>query len=227
MSTLVSKCHCTGTRGENPTHVLPSALDISSGTATNSIYPNFYPSDVIEDPPPTSTYPYFLFPSKKYPPSAFQPALYSGADYINVPAGNTNQSLPHHHRSSYHPSSPADPLRAMGMDDNYHRLLDQNMALIETPLVAPAHAYFPQHYKTALYPYNISGYHHQHQHGLHGGHFGHNGNGNGNGHGHLAPASMSSPVDNILINLSGDGNGDAAIEYGSSSFDENNAVERQ
>ncbi|XP_039441006.1 uncharacterized protein LOC120421797 isoform X2 [Culex pipiens pallens] len=89
--------------------VLPSALDISSGTATNSIYPNFYPSDVIEDPPPTSTYPYFLFPSKKYPPSAFQPALYSGADYINVPAGNTNQSLPHHHRSSYHPSSPADP----------------------------------------------------------------------------------------------------------------------
>ncbi|XP_039441008.1 uncharacterized protein LOC120421797 isoform X5 [Culex pipiens pallens] len=118
-------------------------------------------------------------------------------------------------------------VRAMGMDDNYHRLLDQNMALIETPLVAPAHAYFPQHYKTALYPYNISGYHHQHQHGLHGGHFGHNGNGNGNGHGHLAPASMSSPVDNILINLSGDGNGDAAIEYGSSSFDENNAVERQ
>ncbi|XP_058812726.1 uncharacterized protein LOC131677126 isoform X2 [Topomyia yanbarensis] len=85
--------------------VLPSALDTSSGTATNSIYPNFFPSDIIEDPPPTSTYPYFLFPSKKYPPSAFQSEIYSGADYINVPAGSTNQS---HHRSSYHPT-PADP----------------------------------------------------------------------------------------------------------------------
>ncbi|XP_055615554.1 uncharacterized protein LOC129761802 isoform X2 [Toxorhynchites rutilus septentrionalis] len=84
--------------------VLPSALDTSSGTATNSIYPNFYPSDVIEDPPPTSTYPYFLFPSRKYPPSAFQPAVYSGADYINVPAGSTNHSQ---HRSSTH-LSPID-----------------------------------------------------------------------------------------------------------------------
>ncbi|XP_053698550.1 uncharacterized protein LOC128745501 [Sabethes cyaneus] len=138
-------------------------------------------------------------------------------------------------------------VRAMGMDDNYHRLLDQNMALIDTPLVAPAHAYFPQHYKTALYPYNISGYHHQHQHGLHGGHFGtvHNGNGNnnnnnnnnhynynnhnggyhGNGNGDYLAASVSSPVDNILISMNGDGNGaDAAIEYGGF-YD--NAVERQ
>ncbi|XP_058466085.1 uncharacterized protein LOC131439242 isoform X5 [Malaya genurostris] len=123
-------------------------------------------------------------------------------------------------------------VRAMGMDDNYHRLLDQNMALIDTPLVAPAHAYFPQHFKTALYPYNISGYHHQHQHqhGLHGGHFGtvhgngaHNGNGDGNGD-YLA-ASVSSPVDNILISMNGDGNGaDAAIEYGGF-YD--NAIERQ
>ncbi|XP_055524975.1 uncharacterized protein LOC129718325 isoform X4 [Wyeomyia smithii] len=139
-------------------------------------------------------------------------------------------------------------VRAMGMDDNYHRLLDQNMALIDTPLVAPAHAYFPHHYKTALYPYNISGYHHQHQHGLHGGHFGtvHNGNGNGNGNGNnnhyynnnnhnggyhgngngdYLAASVSSPVDNILISMNGDGNGaDAAIEYGGF-YD--NAVERQ
>ncbi|XP_055615556.1 uncharacterized protein LOC129761802 isoform X4 [Toxorhynchites rutilus septentrionalis] len=122
-------------------------------------------------------------------------------------------------------------VRAMGMDDNYHRLLDQNMALIETPLVAPAHAYFPQHFKTALYPYNVSGYHHQHQHGTHGGHFGtvhngndHHGNGNGNGNGYLS-ATASSPVDNILISLNEDGNGaDAAIEYGGF-YD--NAVERQ
>ncbi|XP_058812728.1 uncharacterized protein LOC131677126 isoform X3 [Topomyia yanbarensis] len=124
-------------------------------------------------------------------------------------------------------------VRAMGMDDNYHRLLDQNMALIDTPLVAPAHAYFPQHFKTALYPYNISGYHHQHQHqhGLHGGHFGtvhghgaHNGN-NGNSNGDYPAASVSSPVDNILISMNGDGNGaDAAIEYGGF-YD--NAIERQ
>ncbi|XP_055590357.1 uncharacterized protein LOC129742447 isoform X5 [Uranotaenia lowii] len=131
-------------------------------------------------------------------------------------------------------------VRAMGMDDNYHRLLDQNMALIETPLVAPAHAYFPQHFKTALYPYNMSGFHHQHQHGLHGGHFGTlpggNGNGNGGHHGHngdheaanngYLAASVSSPVDNILISMNGDGNGaDAAIEYGGSYYD--NTVERQ
>ncbi|XP_055524972.1 uncharacterized protein LOC129718325 isoform X2 [Wyeomyia smithii] len=90
--------------------VLPSALDTSSGTATNSIHPNFYPSDVIEDPPPTSTYPYFLFPSKKYPPSAFQPEIYSRADYIDVSVGSTNQS---HHRSSYHPFPP-DPQHGDG-----------------------------------------------------------------------------------------------------------------
>ncbi|XP_050085653.1 uncharacterized protein LOC126571309 isoform X2 [Anopheles aquasalis] len=64
-------------------------------------------------------------------------------------------------------------VRSMGVDDNYHRLLDQNMALIETPLVAPPHAYYPQHYKTALYPYNVSAYHQLHQHGAGaGGHFG-------------------------------------------------------
>lgn len=45
------------------------------------------------------------------------------------------------------------------MDDNYHRLLDENMALVDTPLIAPSNSYFPQHYKTALYPYNITSYH--------------------------------------------------------------------
>ncbi|XP_065091083.1 uncharacterized protein Gfrl isoform X2 [Ochlerotatus camptorhynchus] len=124
-------------------------------------------------------------------------------------------------------------VRAMGMDDNYHRLLDQNMALIETPLVAPPHAYFPQHFKTALYPYNISGYHRQHQHGHHGGHFGMpHGNGNGNGHVqyggeneyHLA-GSVPPAVGNILISMDGDDDGaDAAIENGGY-YD--NAVERQ
>ncbi|XP_021712347.1 uncharacterized protein LOC5567775 isoform X1 [Aedes aegypti] len=122
-------------------------------------------------------------------------------------------------------------VRAMGMDDNYHRLLDQNMALIETPLVAPAHAYFPQHFKTALYPYNISGYHRQHQHGLHGGHFG-SPHGNGNGHGHNGgmeygyhlEASVAPAVGNILISMDGEDDGaDAAIENGKF-YD--NAVER-
>ncbi|XP_058120418.1 uncharacterized protein LOC131284934 [Anopheles ziemanni] len=325
--------------------VLPSALDTSSGTATNSIYPNFYPSDIIEDPPPTSTYPYFLFPSKKYPPSAFGSATlyHATVDYINLPDGggvvvggspyangtdhehsSTFSHRPSHagtehgnYRTRYehnfdtsmhhnqHPStthsnskhnapiasgehqphghgSPPDQqhqhhqhqhgrngtaasgelgtvgrwdsmsvpsdlqqqpetVRAMGVDDNYHRLLDQNMALIETPLVAPPHAYFPQHYKTALYPYNVSGYHHLHQHGA-GGHFGpphqhpHHqhaqhpyeydggfggagGGGFDDGAGGLMASSIgSAPVDNILISLNG-GNGDAAIEFEGSSYE--------
>ncbi|KFB41435.1 AGAP003479-PA-like protein [Anopheles sinensis] len=332
--------------------VLPSALDTSSGTATNSIYPNFYPSDIIEDPPPTSTYPYFLFPSKKYPPSAFGSATlyHATVDYINLPDGggvvvdgspyangtdhdhhssisshrpnhagtehgnyrtryehNFDTSMhhnqhpstthsnskhnapiasgehqphghgpppdqPHQHHQHQHGrngtaafgelgtagrwdsmSVPSDlqqqpeTVRAMGVDDNYHRLLDQNMALIETPLVAPPHAYFPQHYKTALYPYNVSGYHHLHQHGA-GGHFGpphqhpHHqhaqhpyeydggfggagGGGFDDGAGGLMASSVgSAPVDNILISLNG-GNGDAAIEFEGSSYE--HTVEKQ
>uniref|UniRef100_A0A182Q2V7 GDNF/GAS1 domain-containing protein n=1 Tax=Anopheles farauti TaxID=69004 RepID=A0A182Q2V7_9DIPT len=318
--------------------VLPSALDTSSGTATNSIYPNFFPSDIIEDPPPTSTYPYFLFPSKKYPPSAFGSAIYHATvDYINLPdagsssangshaepdqfpasshypSSNQHAGSEHNYRTRYehnlehgsmhhtkhqspthsstsnnappwpdqhphkqqkqqleqHPhrhgengtgteaglagaarwdsmSVPSDvqqqpeTVRAMGVDDNYHRLLDQNMALIETPLVAPPHAYYPQHYKTALYPYNVTGYHHQHQHqGGAGGHFGshqqhpHHGpyeyeyGGNGGGAaggigpgGYLAAsAGGSAPVDNILISLNGDGNGDAGIELDGASYE--------
>lgn len=35
-------------------------------------------------------------------------------------------------------------------------MLDENMALIETPLIAPSNSHFRQHYKTALYPYNIT-----------------------------------------------------------------------
>uniref|UniRef100_A0A182VS72 GDNF/GAS1 domain-containing protein n=1 Tax=Anopheles minimus TaxID=112268 RepID=A0A182VS72_9DIPT len=128
----------------------------------------------------------------------------------------------------------------MGVDDNYHRLLDQNMALIETPLVAPPHAYYPQHYKTALYPYNVSGYHHLHQHGA-GGHFGYHqhqhqhsyggfeyeyatGGGVGGGiggpgtGGYLASSAGSAPVDNVLISSNG-GNGDAAIELDGSSYE--------
>lgn len=44
----------------------------------------------------------------------------------------------------------------MGMDENYSKMLDENMALIETPLLAPSNSHFRQHYKTALYPYNIT-----------------------------------------------------------------------
>lgn len=42
------------------------------------------------------------------------------------------------------------------MDEHYSRILDENMALIESPLIAPSNSYYRQHYKTALYPYNIS-----------------------------------------------------------------------
>lgn len=44
----------------------------------------------------------------------------------------------------------------MGMNENYSRVLDENMALIESPLIAPSNSHFRQHYKTALYPYNIT-----------------------------------------------------------------------
>lgn len=49
--------------------VLPTALDISSGTSTNSINANFYPSsDWIGEIRPRSRYPY-TFPYFLYPPS--------------------------------------------------------------------------------------------------------------------------------------------------------------
>lgn len=44
----------------------------------------------------------------------------------------------------------------MGMDENYSKMLDENMAQVDSPLVAPANSHFRQHYKTALYPYNIT-----------------------------------------------------------------------
>lgn len=47
----------------------------------------------------------------------------------------------------------------MGMDENYSRMLDENMALIESPLIAPSNSFFRQHFKTALYPYNITSSH--------------------------------------------------------------------
>jgi hypothetical protein len=71
----------------------------------------------------------------------------------------------------------------MGMDDNFSRILDENMALIETPLIAPSNSHFRQHFKTALYPYNITsathasggGFYSTNDHEL-------NGNGDGDGH---------------------------------------------
>lgn len=53
-------------------------------------------------------------------------------------------------------SSPPIAVRTMGMDENYSKILDENMALIESPLIAPSNSHFRQHYKTALYPYNIT-----------------------------------------------------------------------
>lgn len=44
----------------------------------------------------------------------------------------------------------------MGMNENYSRILDENMALIESSLIAPSNSHFRQHFKTALYPYNIT-----------------------------------------------------------------------
>jgi hypothetical protein len=46
----------------------------------------------------------------------------------------------------------------MGMEENYHKLLDENMAKVNTPLIANINSYYPPHFKTALYPYNITTY---------------------------------------------------------------------
>jgi hypothetical protein len=75
---------------------------------------------------------------------------------------------------------------AMGMSENYSRILDENMALIESPLIAPSNSHFRQHYKTALYPYNIT----SSSHGSHAGGGGfytneHDLNGNGEIEGHF------------------------------------------
>lgn len=46
------------------------------------------------------------------------------------------------------------------------------MVLIDTPLIAPSNSYFRQHYKTALYPYNITAptmsHHHEPNYNLNG-----------------------------------------------------------
>ena len=48
-------------------------------------------------------------------------------------------------------------VRAMGLDDSYHhRILDENAAMIETPLIGPLNSHIRQHFKTALYPYNVT-----------------------------------------------------------------------
>lgn len=53
----------------------------------------------------------------------------------------------------------------MGMDDNYHKILDANMALVDTRLIAPSNSYYPHHHiKTALYPYNLTTTYHKIDH---------------------------------------------------------------
>uniref|UniRef100_A0A336M5D9 CSON012400 protein n=1 Tax=Culicoides sonorensis TaxID=179676 RepID=A0A336M5D9_CULSO len=47
-------------------------------------------------------------------------------------------------------------VKTMRVDDNYHRILDANTALIDTHLIAPSHSYYPHHFKTILYPYNFT-----------------------------------------------------------------------
>uniref|UniRef100_A0AAG5CNN7 GDNF/GAS1 domain-containing protein n=1 Tax=Anopheles atroparvus TaxID=41427 RepID=A0AAG5CNN7_ANOAO len=169
--------------------VLPSALDTSSGTATNSIYPNFYPSDIIEDPPPTSTYPYFLFPSKKYPPSAFGAATiyHATVDYINLPdggvlvGGSGNGTTDHEHSSS---SSSANMFGSAhrpnhagtehGYRTRYEHNFDTSMHHSQHPITT--HSNSKHNAPTASGEHQPHGHgspdqqhqHHQHQHGRNG-----------------------------------------------------------
>ncbi|XP_070507904.1 uncharacterized protein [Chironomus tepperi] len=198
--------------------LLPTAHDIASGTSTNSVNSNYFPtSDYIGEIRPASrypyTFPYFLYPSSRKIPIAL------ASHRPDIDAHNYNRTL-HvpHHRTNYNYSynnnnnnndnnyddldenenvkhfnrilhtfqhndnfssvshKPManltnglmhlqrqlqkqiyDVVRAMGLDDNYHhRILDENAAMIETPLVGPLNSHIRQHFKTALYPYNIS-----------------------------------------------------------------------
>lgn len=42
----------------------------------------------------------------------------------------------------------------MGISENYSRILDENMALVESSLIANSN--YRQHFKTELYPYNLT-----------------------------------------------------------------------
>ena len=84
--------------------VLPSALDTSSGTATNSISPHYFPSENFNDSNSERqfpyTYPYFLFP----PSHKIHKILALAADRptsINSEIKNTFYSHPH----SRHPNT--------------------------------------------------------------------------------------------------------------------------
>lgn len=47
------------------------------------------------------------------------------------------------------------------MDDNYHQhMFDENMALVEMPLIAPISSHYAHHRHNSYYPYNLTGGHH-------------------------------------------------------------------
>lgn len=79
----------------------------------------------------------------------------------------------------------------MGVDDTYHQhLFDENMALIEMPLIAPVSTHYQHHQRhNVYYPYNLTAF----QNGpsmdnvvIDTG----NGNGNGHGNGHSNGGNM-------------------------------------
>ena len=80
--------------------LLPTAHDISSGTSTNSVNSNYFPtSDYIGEIRPASrypyTFPYFLYPSRKIPI-----ALASHRPDIDAHNYNRTLHVPHH-RTNY------------------------------------------------------------------------------------------------------------------------------
>lgn len=50
-------------------------------------------------------------------------------------------------------------VRSMGMDDNFHnRLFDENMVLVDTPLIAPPSSQYSNLYTAGIYPYNLTAF---------------------------------------------------------------------
>lgn len=75
---------------------------------------------------------------------------------LNTQEYESNQLNCNQNHLLHNLSSPPIAVRALGMNENDSQMLDENMALIESPLIAPSNSHFRQHYKTALYPYNIT-----------------------------------------------------------------------
>lgn len=102
---LMFLMHCTPNLQCFPDE-LPSSLDETTGTATNSVYPLF-PSDLEERPPKKYpyTFPYFLYPPHKIPVALASHRPYEVYAYnISTHYADTFDELNSEHFLHHHPN---------------------------------------------------------------------------------------------------------------------------